>query len=181
MTIVGNIKTFKNKTPKIDDGAFINPNAQIIGDVVINKGATILPGVIIRGEEEKVVIGIGTVILNNSKIEALPGNPVYIGNNALIGHNSSLFGCHIEDNALVGISANIQEKVLIGEGSVVLPGIVIQKDTEIPARSIVRGIPGLASGQVKDEELKKIQDKRKTILEKVIEYGYWYVVRQVSP
>jgi len=176
---MGNIITYNNKTPQINEGANINPYAQVIGDVVIHKGATLLLGVIIRGEDEKVEIGSNTIILDNSIIESKVDNPVKIGENAIIGHNVTLFGCTLDNNVLIGISANIQENVMIGEGSVVLPGILIQKDTEIPARSIVSGIPGLASGRVNDEELKDIQDKRMAIIKKAKECGYWYVVKNI--
>ena len=60
-----NILTYKEKKPSIHKTAFIWPTAQIIGDVEIKERVGVWSGAVIRGDEEKVVIGAYSSILEN--------------------------------------------------------------------------------------------------------------------
>jgi carbonic anhydrase/acetyltransferase-like protein (isoleucine patch superfamily) len=65
-----------------------------------------------------------------------PGNeqgwPTTLGEDVVVGHKVSLHGCRIADRVLVGIGAivldnvEVQSDVIIGAGSVVTPGKVLQ-------------------------------------------------------
>ncbi len=169
----------KEKQPRIDENAYVNPYAKVIGDVTIQTGASLWPDVIIRADNDRVEIGKNVAILDRSLVEAPQGHPVNIGENVLVSHGAKLHGCEINDNVLIGMSAQILVGAKIGAESVIAAGAVVSPNTEIPPRSKVVGAPGKVVGEVTDEELGEIRQKHNEIIKKAREYGEWYVVKNL--
>jgi carbonic anhydrase/acetyltransferase-like protein (isoleucine patch superfamily) len=174
-----NIKPKKEKQPRIDENAYVNPYAKVIGDVMIQAGASLWPDVIIRADDDCVEIGKNAAILDRSFVEAPQGHPVNIGENVIVSHGAKLHGCDIDNNVLIGISAKILVGAKIGAGSVIAAGAVVPPNTEIPPRSKVVGAPGKVVGEVTEEELGEIRQKHSEIIKKAREYGKWYVVKNL--
>ena len=174
-----NIVPYKNKYPKIDESAYINPFASVIGDVTINAGVSLWPGVIIRADDEHVEIGENTAILDKSLIESPQGQPVDIGENVLVSHSVTIHGSRVASGVLIGISANVLEGAKVGKESVVAAGALIPPNSDIPPRSKVAGVPGKVTGEVTETELKQIRKKHEEIMDKAREYGKWFVVKHI--
>jgi len=72
--------------------SWIAENAVVIGDVVLEKDASIWYGAVVRGDNDKIIIGegslvgIGAVILNGAKI----GKGCLIGAKSLIAENKEI-------------------------------------------------------------------------------------------
>lgn len=64
------IRSFGGRTPRIADSAFVSETAYIIGDVEIKEGASIWPGVVIRGDFGRITIGRDTAVEDNSVIHS---------------------------------------------------------------------------------------------------------------
>jgi carbonic anhydrase/acetyltransferase-like protein (isoleucine patch superfamily) len=101
------IGRFGDYAPKIAPSAFIAPNAVIIGNVTIGENCVIWFNVVIRGAENEIRIGDRTVIEDNSVIHG--SAPIVIGNGVIIGHNSVIHSCTIEDEVLVGSNVYIYD------------------------------------------------------------------------
>ncbi|MDZ4262775.1 MAG: gamma carbonic anhydrase family protein, partial [Pseudomonadota bacterium] len=110
-----------------------------IGAVTIGADSSIWPTVVIRGDVHKITIGARTNIQDGSVIHVTAdneynpgGHPTIIGNGVTIGHRAILHACTVEDFALIGMNATILDgaiiraKALVGAGSVVSPGKVIE-------------------------------------------------------
>ena len=67
------IKSFRGKTPRIAESAFISEAAYIVGDVEIGENSSIWPGAVIRGDFGKIKIGENTAVEDNSVIHS--GSP----------------------------------------------------------------------------------------------------------
>ena len=52
-----NIVSYKDKHPVIDESAYINPFAIVIGEVIIHSGVSLWPGVIVRADDNRIEIG----------------------------------------------------------------------------------------------------------------------------
>ena len=122
------IRKFQNHTPQIPDSCYIFPTATIIGDVVLGENVIAYPGVVIRGERHKVVIGDNTNLQENSTIHMEWDRDCIIGSGVTIGHNAMIHACTICDNVLVGMGAIVQDGAVIGENSR-LDYVVADKDT----------------------------------------------------
>ena len=67
----------KRPTFEDENDCWIAPNATLIGDVRIGKGASIWWGVTIRADNEPITIGEGAQVQDGSVLHADPGFPLY--------------------------------------------------------------------------------------------------------
>ena len=141
------------KIPQIHEYAFVAPTATIIGDVVIEEGANIWFGAVLRGDWCPIRIGKNTSIQENVTIHSEVGESVIIGEDCIIGHHAMVHGpCVIEDGCLVGIGSNALHNSKLGKGSLLAAGAVLV-NKEIPPRSLVVGIPATIKKQFPEEDI----------------------------
>jgi len=153
----------KNKTPQIDISTYIAPNAVICGDVIIGKNARIMFGAQLIAENSSITIGDNSIVLENAVIRGTDNYSVSIGNNCLIGPNTHLTGCTIEDNVFIATGASIFHGAVLMTGSEVsINGVVhlktvLPKDTSVPIGWIAVGNPVKILSPDKHEEIWAIQ------------------------
>jgi carbonic anhydrase/acetyltransferase-like protein (isoleucine patch superfamily) len=144
---MANIFPFEGKTPQIADDAFIAPTATLIGDVVVEEGASVWFGAVLRGDFNRIVVGAGTTVQDNSVVHSNPATPTVIGENVTVGHLSMLEACEVEDGALVGMGSIVLNLSKVGERAMLAAGTVVREGQEIPPRVLAAGTPA----QVKKE------------------------------
>ena len=176
---MSNIISYKHKHPEIDENAYVNPYAVVIGEVTVHENVSLWPGVILRADDDRIEVGANTAILDKVLVEAPEGKPVIIGVNVLVSHGAVLHGCIINNGALIGISANILDGAEIGEECVIAAGTLIPPGTKVPPRSKVMGSPGKITGGVTDEDIAQVQKQHAGILAKAKDYGTWFVAKQI--
>lgn len=130
---------------------WIAPDANVIGQVVVESGVSIWFGATLRGDTEPLSIGAGSNIQENTVIHSDPGFPVRIGQNCTIGHKAMIHGCTIGDGSLIGMGATVLNGARIGSGCLIGAGALIPEGKEIPDGSLVMGMPGKVV-RVLDEE-----------------------------
>lgn len=136
-----------NKEPRIDETAFIAPNAVICGDVTIGKNVRVMFGAQIIAESSSITIGDNCIVLENAVIRGTDKFPVLIGDNCLVGPNAHLAGCKIEDNVFIATGASIFHGAVLKTGSEVsINGVVhiktiLPQDTSVPINWIAVGNP----------------------------------------
>jgi len=157
------LKSYKDKTPKIDKSAFVAENAVIIGDVEIGEKSSIWYGVAIRADINHVRIGKETNIQENSVIHVdlndrgLGDCATIIGDRVTVGHGAILHGCKIGDDCLIGMGAIVLSGASVGAGSVVAAGALVREGQQIPPRSMVMGMPAEVKRQLPEEAIDKIR------------------------
>ena len=73
---------YEGKRPQIAEGVFIAPTAVILGDVVIEKGASFWFGLVLLCDYNKIIIGEGANVQDNSVVHTSDTDlPTYIGPN----------------------------------------------------------------------------------------------------
>jgi carbonic anhydrase/acetyltransferase-like protein (isoleucine patch superfamily) len=138
---VANIYPFEGKEPQIADDAFIAPTATLIGDVVVEEGASVWFGAVLRGDFNRIVVGAGTTVQDNSVIHTNEAAPTLIGKNVTIGHLSMLEACTVEDGALVGMGSIVLNFSKVGDHAMLAAGTVVSQGQEIPPRVLAVGVP----------------------------------------
>jgi carbonic anhydrase/acetyltransferase-like protein (isoleucine patch superfamily) len=128
--------------PDIAEDSWIAPDANLIGRVVIEEGASVWFGATLRGDNEEVRVGRGSNVQENCVFHTDIGYPLVIGENCTIGHKAMLHGCTIGDGSLIGMGATILNGAVIGPGCLIGAGALIGEGKEIPAGSLVMGMPG---------------------------------------
>src|SRR5579872_3315949 len=145
------IRAYRGKTPQVAASAYIDPSAQVIGDVTVGERSSIWPNVTARGDVNAIRIGDETNIQDNSVLHCDAGLfPLHIGNRVTVGHLAMIHGCTIEDDCLIGIAAVVLNGAKIGRGSVVGAGSVVPEGMEVPPNSLVMGVPAKVKRPVTD-------------------------------
>lgn len=137
--------------PKIADDAWIAPDAQIVGRVVIEPGASIWWGAVLRGDNEEIRIGRGSNVQDLCCLHTDPGFPLHLGENVTIGHRAILHGCTIGAGSLIGMGTTVLNGARIGAGSLIGASALISEGKEIPERVLVMGAPGRVVREIDDD------------------------------
>lgn len=132
---------------------WIAPDAVLIGKVTLHEMASVWFGSVLRGDNERLLIGARSNIQENCVLHTDPGYPLEIGEDVTVGHKVMLHGCIVGDRALIGMGATILNGARIGEGAVVGAGALVSEGKEIPAKALVVGVPGKVVRILSDEEV----------------------------
>jgi len=129
------IRNFENHCPVIDESAFIDESAVVIGNVKIAADVSVWPLTTIRGDINSIEIGARSNIQDGSVLhvthdsEYSPGGfPLSIGESVTVGHKVILHACSIGNHCLVGMGSTVldgavlEDKVMLGANSLVSPG-----------------------------------------------------------
>ncbi len=135
---------------------FVAENATVIGDVVLGDDVSVWFGAVVRGDRDRIVVGAGSNIQDNAVVHTTIGFPVTIGRDVSVGHGAVLHGCTIRDRVLVGMGAVVLNGAVVGEGSIIGAGAVITEGKEIPAHSLVLGVPGKVVKETTSAQREKI-------------------------
>jgi len=134
--------TLDGHTPQCHADSWTAPDANLIGQVVLEKGASVWFGATLRGDTEPITVGAGSNVQENCVFHTDMGYPLSIGENCTIGHKVMLHGCTIGDGSLIGMGATVLNGAKIGKGCLVGAGALITENKEIPDGSLVMGTPG---------------------------------------
>lgn len=136
------IYALDNKTPDVEKATFIADNATIIGNVELKEDSSIWFSVIIRGDNEPIIIGEQTNIQEQTVMHTDPGFPLTLGVGVTVGHQAMLHGCTVGDYSLIGINATVLNGAKIGKHCLIGANALIPEGMEIPDGSLVVGSPG---------------------------------------
>lgn len=135
------IQRYRNITPQYPQNAYIDEYATVIGKVTLGENVSLWPQTVLRGDVNEITIGDDSNIQDGAILhvsrpttENPQGHPLIIGQQVTIGHAVCLHGCHIHDRVLVGI------------GTIVLDGAIVESDVMIGAGSLVPPHKRLKSG-----------------------------------
>jgi len=136
------VYSLDGREPKLPEGFhFVADSARVIGDVILEEGAGIWFGAVLRGDNEPITIGAGSNIQENCVLHTDMGFPLTVGKGCTIGHAAILHGCTIGDNSLVGMGATVLNGARIGENCLIGAGSLVTEGKVIPDNSLVVGSP----------------------------------------
>jgi carbonic anhydrase/acetyltransferase-like protein (isoleucine patch superfamily) len=152
------IRSVPGRTPRIHPGAWVDPSAQVIGDVTIEEGASVWPLTVLRGDQDNyVTLGRNSNVQDNSVLHVTPQFPCIVGANVTIGHRCVVHACTIMDNVRIGIGAVVLTGAVVEEGAQVGAGAVVPQGKVVPAGWLVMGVPAKPIRKMSDEELEDIR------------------------
>ena len=166
------IKKVRGFTPQFGKDCFLADNATIIGDVTMGDECSIWFGTVLRGDVNSIRIGNRVNIQDGSVLHTLyEKSTVEIGNDVSIGHNVTLHGACIHDNALIGMGATLLDHAVIGEGAIVAAGALVLSNTIIEPHTLWGGVPAKFIKRVDPAQSKELNQK---IANGYLMYASWY-------
>lgn len=140
------------------DSNWIAPDATLIGDVRVGRNAGFWFGVVIRGDNEPIVIGADSNVQEHTVMHTDVGFPLTIGQGCTIGHRALLHGCTIGDNSLIGMGAIVLNGAKIGKNSLVGAGALVTEGKEFPDNSLIIGAPARVMRELDDAAVARLRD-----------------------
>ena len=133
------------------------PNATLIGNVRLEEGASVWFNAVLRGDNERILIGKDSNVQDGAVMHTDMGYPLTLGTGVTIGHNAMLHGCTVGDYSLIGINAVILNGAKIGKHCIIGANALIGEGKVIPEGSLVMGSPGKVVRDLTDEQKALLQ------------------------
>ncbi len=165
------IMNYKGFVPDVHNAAFVADNACVIGRVQMGTGSSVWFGAVIRGDDEKIIVGKNSNIQDNCTVHCTPDFPAVIGDDVSVGHNAVLHGCTIGSGTLVGMNATVMNGAVIGKNCLVGAGALVTENKHYPDNSLIIGVPAKAVGTIDGENAKKIAENAARYAEKAAEFA----------
>lgn len=122
---------------KIHPTCFIHERATVFGDIEMGELSSLWPGVVVRADMNRFVLGKYVNIQDNSTLHSDSKRGITIGDYTLVGHHAMIHGCTIGRGVLIGIGSIILDDAEIGDGAMITAGCMVRGGTKIPPRALV--------------------------------------------
>lgn len=155
----------------LDEGAYVAPSAKLVGDVHIGRASSVWFGAVLRGDNDKIVLGCESNIQDNVVLHTDPGIPLTIGDRVTVGHLAMLHGCTIGNGSLIGIGSVVLNEAKIGCNCLIAAKSLIPEGKIIADNSIVRGIPGRVVGKVTEKHLAMMERSYRSYVARASRYA----------
>jgi carbonic anhydrase/acetyltransferase-like protein (isoleucine patch superfamily) len=160
------IRSVPGRTPRVHPGAYVDPAAQVIGDVVIEEGASIWPFTVVRGDQDNYVkVGRNSNVQDNSVLHVTPDFPCIVGDNVTIGHRCVVHACTIGNDVRIGIGAVVLTGAVIEDGAQVGAGALVPPGKVVKAGWLVMGVPAKPVRAMGPDEIADIKRNAREYVE----------------
>jgi len=162
------IRSYRGKLPQIPATCYIDPSAQVLGDVILGERSSVWMNAVLRGDVNSIRVGNCSNVQDCSVLHGQRNlYPVVVGDWVTIGHNATVHGCVVEDRSLIGIGARVLNDCRIGEGSIIAAGSVVPEHTVVPARTLWAGVPAKMRRELTDKDHDLIREYAQNYLDYV--------------
>lgn len=138
--------------PVVHPEAFVHPTAVLIGDVIIEAGVYIGPFASLRADFGRIQIRQHANVQDGCIIHGFPQSVTLIEEMGHIGHATTLHGCRIGKNALIGMNSVILDYAEIGENSIIGANSLVKTKDHIPANVLAMGSPAKVIRDLSEQE-----------------------------
>lgn len=166
------IKSVRGYTPVVPESCFIAENASLIGRLSMGEDCSIWFNAVLRADVNFIKLGRAVNVQDNAVVHCtFEKFPTKIGDFVSIGHNAIVHGCTVEDKVLIGMGSVVMDGCVVETKSIIAAGAVLTKGTRVTAGSIYAGIPakkiGEVSADLQKNEIERIANNYKT-------YSSWF-------
>lgn len=154
------VRSFNNTNPIIDKTAYIDEQSTVIGNVKIGKDSAIWPQVVVRGDINSIVIGDRTNIQDGSILHVThasdfcpSGYSLSIGNDVTVGHSAVIHACTIKDTVLIGMGSIILDGAIINSNCMLAAGALVGPGKELESGFLYVGSPAKKLRELSEREM----------------------------
>ncbi|KAA1003712.1 gamma carbonic anhydrase family protein [Paraburkholderia panacisoli] len=139
--------------PELDPSVYIGHGTTLVGDVTIGRQSSVWYNCVLRGDVQKITIGMRTNIQDGTVIHGTTnGLPVIIGDDVTVGHGAILHACSIENAGFVGFGARVLDGAVVRSGGMLAAGAVLTPRKVVGAGELWAGNPARLLRTLNDEE-----------------------------
>lgn len=151
------IRSYQGHTPQVHDSCYVDLSAQLIGDVTLGEHSSVWMNAVLRGDVYAIRIGAHSNVQDCSVLHGMKNQyGVILGEYVTVGHSVTLHGCTIEDRCLIGMGSIILNGAKIGAGSIIAAGTLIPERTVVEPGSLWMGSPGKFRRKLNEKDQESI-------------------------
>ena len=130
--------TINHHAPADNGAAFVAENATLAGSVRLEKNSSVWYGAVLRADTGRIAIGENSNVQDNAVLHTGPGLDVTVGCGTSVGHGAVVHGCTVGDGCLIAAGALVPENMQVPAGSLVIgvPGKVVRPVSAAQADAI---------------------------------------------
>ena len=140
--------SFEGLQPRIHPSAFVAPTATLVGDVIVEEGASVWYGVVIRADYAPVIVRRRANVQDNAVIHGSPGLTTDVGENVTVAHNCVVHGAILGEECLVANGAVVLDGATIGTRALVAAGSLVASGFVVPDGQLAAGSPAVVKRPV---------------------------------
>jgi carbonic anhydrase/acetyltransferase-like protein (isoleucine patch superfamily) len=157
------IRAYNGIVPGLGTGAYVDPDAVLIGDVVLGDDASIWPCAVARGDVQRIQVGARSNIQDGAVLHVThdgpytPGGfPLLIGDDVTIGHGAIVHACTIENACLIGMNSSVLDGALVRRHSMIGAGAMVSPGKIVGEGELWLGNPARFVRKLSDAEIEKL-------------------------
>ena len=158
------IRPFQGIWPRVGARVYIDPSAQVIGDVAIGDDSSVWPLVSIRGDVNRIRIGTRSNVQDNSVLHVTHDGPyspggadLQIGDDVTIGHGVILHACRIGNRVLIGMGVIVMDKVVVEDDVLIAAGSTVTQGKTLKSGWLYRGAPAQPARELTTDEIASLK------------------------
>ena len=130
--------TINHHAPADNGAAFVAENATLAGSVRLEKNSSVWYGAVLRADTGRIAIGENSNVQDHAVLHTGPGLDVTVGRGTSVGHGAVVHGCTVGDGCLIAAGALVPENMQVPAGSLVIgvPGKVVRPVSAAQAAAI---------------------------------------------
>jgi carbonic anhydrase/acetyltransferase-like protein (isoleucine patch superfamily) len=158
------IRAYRGVLPRLGLGVYVDPAAQLIGDVELGDDVSLWPMAVVRGDVNRILIGARSNVQDGAVLHVTHDGPyspggadLRIGADVTIGHGAILHACRIGDRCLIGMGARVldeavlEDEVFVAAGSLIAPGKCLRSGY------LYRGAPATEARPLSAQEIAQLK------------------------
>lgn len=135
------IRSLGEDSPEVDHSAYVDPDATVIGDVVLEEQTSVWPGAVLRGDFNGIRLRQGANVQDNAVCHSEPDDPTELGEWVTVGHGAVVHGAMVEERSLIGMNTVVLDGATVGAYTIVAAGTVVREEQTIPSGVLAGGSP----------------------------------------
>jgi len=155
-----NVRPFEGRAPELGRGVYVDARALVIGAVALGDDASLWPFTVARGDVNEIVIGARTNVQDNTVLHVTHdgpyskgGRPLLIGEEVTVGHQCILHACTIGDRVLVGMGSLVMDGAVVEEDVLIAAGTLVSPHKRLERGFLYQGRPATRVRALTDDEL----------------------------
>jgi carbonic anhydrase/acetyltransferase-like protein (isoleucine patch superfamily) len=158
-----NLRAYQGVMPRLGANVYVDPAAQVIGDVEIGPDASLWPCAVARGDVHWIRIGARTNVQDGAVLHvthdgeySAGGFPLLIGADVTIGHAAVVHACTIGDACLIGMHATVLDGAVVSRHSMVGAGALVAPGKTVGEGELWLGNPARCVRRLSAAEIERL-------------------------
>ena len=135
--------SFEGRVPQVHTSAFVAPTATLIGEVIIEEGASVWYGAVLRADFSPVIVRAGANVQDGAVVHGPPDLPTEVGPGATVAHLCVVHGATLGQECLIANGATVLDGARIGARTLVAAHSLVAAGADIPPDVLAAGSPAV--------------------------------------